>query len=567
MSAEALGALPPGSLLMLGALLLLAMRGRAMQVAALFLPLLSAWHLLSLPEGHSTTLSLFGQALVPTRVDRLSLVWGYVFHIAAFLGVLYGFHVRSRVQQAATAGYAGSAIAAAFAGDLLSLFIFWELTAVTSVFLIWGRRSARSEAVGTRYLLIQVASGLILLAGVILRFHETGSLAFTKLGIESLSGRLILLAFGIKAAFPLLHNWLQDAYPESTVSGAVILSSFTTKLAIYTLARGYAGTDLLVPIGVVMTLFPIVYAVIENDLRRVLAYSLNNQLGYMVVGVGIGTELALNGTAAHAFAHIIYKGLLFMSMGAVLHRTGTIKASELGGLYRSMPATTVLCIIGSLSISGFPLFSGFVTKSMTLTAVANEHYLWWSLALLVASAGVVDHSGIKIPFFAFFAHDSGRRVKEAPWHMLAAMGLAAALCIGIGIFPEPLYRLLPYPVDYVPYTTQHVLSSLQLLLFAALAFALLWRKRWYPPELRATNLDADWVYRRAAPAVVRAGLEVLASARGSLGHSGRRAAARFRQGLRGWHQPPGPFGEPWKTSTTSLCAALMLCYLLVVYFF
>ena len=198
-------------------------------------------------------------------------------------------------------------------------------------------------------------------------------------------------------------------------------------------------------IGVVMTLFPIFFAVIENDLRKVLAYSLNNQLGYMVVGVGIGTELALNGTASHAFAHILYKGLLFMSMGAVLHRVGTIKASELGGLYKSMPITALLCIIGSLSISGFPGFSGFVSKSMILSAVGYEHMYAVSLFLLVASAGVVDHSGIKIPFFSFFAHDNGHRVKEAPINMLIAMGIAAAFCIGIGIYPDALYSILPYP--------------------------------------------------------------------------------------------------------------------------
>ena len=180
-----------------------------------------------------------------------------------------------------------------------------------------------------------------------------------------------------------------------------------------------------------MTLFPIFFAVIENDLRKVLAYSLNNQLGYMVVGVGIGTQLALNGAASHAFAHIIYKGLLFMAMGAVLYRVGTIKASELGGLWRSMPKTTVFCIIGSLSISGFPGFSGFVTKSMTLSAAFATHEVWLFVGLLIASAGVVDHSGIKIPFFAFFAHDSGKRCEEAPTNMLIAMGVAAFIALSI----------------------------------------------------------------------------------------------------------------------------------------
>ena len=345
-------------------------------------------------------------------------------------------------------------------------------------------------------LLVQVSSGLLLLAGTIFHVQHTGDPTFGFLGLGSIGTNLIFVAFGIKCAFPLLHNWLQDAYPEATETGTVFLSAFTTKLAVYTLARGFPGTEMLIWIGAVMAAFPIFYAVIENDLRRVLAYSLNNQLGYMVVGIGIGTPLALNGTVAHAFTHILYKSLLFMSMGAVLLRTGTVNGSELGGLYKSMPYTTLFCIIGAASISGFPLFNGFISKSMILSSAAEGAYVVTWLVLLFASAGVFHHSGIKIPFFAFFAHDSGIRCKEAPWNMLLAMGLASVLCIGIGMFPQPLYDILPYPVEYVPYTTDHVLAQLQILLFSALAFAVMQRYGIYPPELRSINLDSDWVYRR-----------------------------------------------------------------------
>ena len=308
---------------------------------------------------------------------------------------------------------------------------------------------------------------------------------------SELGPTLILVAFGIKAAFPLLHNWLQDAYPEATVTGTVFLSAFTTKLAIYALARGFPGTEMLVWVGATMTAFPIFYAVIENDLRRVLAYSLNNQLGFMVVGIGIGTELSLNGTVAHAFSHILYKSLLFMSMGAVLFRTGTIKGSELGGLYKTMPWTAGFCIIGAASISAFPLFSGFISKSLIVSAAAHEgHWVVW-LVLLFASAGVFHHSGIKIPYFAFFQHDSGKRPEEAPTNMLVAMGIAAFFCVGIGMYPKPLYDILPYSVNFIPYTTTHVVTQLQLLFFSALAFGFLMRTGLYPPELRSTNLDFD----------------------------------------------------------------------------
>ena len=357
-----------------------------------------------------------------------------------------------------------------------------------------------------RYLLIQVGSGVLLLAGTILYYKQSGTIAFNKFELTEIGPMLIFIAFGIKAAFPLLHNWLQDAYPQATVTGTVFLSAFTTKLAIYALARGFPGTELLIWIGAIMTAFPIFYAVIENDLRRVLAYSLNNQLGFMVVGVGIGTELSLNGTAAHAFSHILYKALLFMSMGAVLYRTGTIKGSELGGLYKSMPYTTGLCIIGAASISAFPLFSGFISKSLIITATAVEGYWGVWLVLLFASAGVFHHSGIKIPYFAFFQHDSGKRPEEAPLNMLIAMSLAAFLCIAVGVYPQALYNILPYEVNFQPYTTTHVVTQLQLLLFSALAFGWLMRSGLYPPELKSTNLDFDWIYRYFLPRLLELSL-------------------------------------------------------------
>ena len=463
--------------------------------------------------------------------------------------------------------YAGAAIAALFVGDLISLFVFWELTAISSLFQIWARRTERSYRAGLRYLVIQVGSGVLLLAGTILHYADTGSLAFEALGLVSTGTFLIFLGFGIKAAFPLLHGWLQDAYPEATVTGTVFLSAFTTKLAIYALARGFPGTEILVPIGAVMTAFPIFYAVIENDLRRVLSYSLNNQLGFMVVGIGIGTEMSLNGTAAHAFSHVIYKGLLFMSMGAVLFRTGTINGSELGGLYRSMPWTTTFCIIGAASISAFPLFSGFISKSLILTAAADNHYTLTFLVLLFASAGVFHHSGIKIPYFAFFAHDSGIRCEEAPRNMLVAMGIAAFLCIALGVAPGFLYGLLPYPVEYDPYTTSHVVNQLQLLFFSAAAFVFLQKTGLYPPELPSVNLDVDWVYRKALPAVMTSVGGTFSRGRAVFQARVLGAVDRAVRQVRGHHAPSGALGAPWSIGATALWAALLLvAYLLMAYY-
>ncbi len=557
---------PPGVLLIVAAIPVVFLPYRTSQAVMLALPVLGLMQLLSMPAEFEQTIRIFDYTLEITRIDALSRVFGIVFHIAAFIGVLYAAHQRDRLQSAAALVYAGSAIAAVFAGDLLTLFVWWELTAISSVFLVWARRTEAAVKAGQRYLIIQVSSGLLLLVGAILLYSDSGSLAFEHIGIESVAGWLIFLAFGIKAAFPFLHGWMKDAYPEATVTGTVFLSGFTTKLAIYALARGFAGTEILIPIGAAMTAFPIFFAVIENDLRRVLCYSLNNQLGFMVVGVGVGTELALNGTVAHVFAHVIYKALLFMAMGAVLLRAGTTKASDLGGLYKSMPWTAFFCIVGSISISGFPLTSGFVTKSMVLSAVAHHHYLVISLVLLFASAGVLDHSGIKVPFFSFFAHDSGIRVKEAPLNMRLAMGIAAAFCIGIGVFPELLYAILPYPVDYQPYSVTHVVTVLQLLLFAALAFVFLWKTGLYPPELRSVVLDIDWVWRRLLPQAWSGIAEAWLIAQGWVfGH-----AVRVRQGvveLTATHLSPwSRLGEPWPTGATAMWAAvLLLAYLLIAY--
>ena len=444
---------------------------------------------------------ILGNTLILYQADNLTLPFALIFHLASVLVIIYGWHNKNLMENMATLAYAGAAIGAVHAGDFFSLFIWWEATALTSVFIVLAGNTPSARSSAMRYLIIQVCSGVLLLIGASLMTLQTGNYLLTKLDLSNTVGLFIFLAFGIKAAFPLLNGWLQDSYPESSPTGTVALSAFTTKLAIYALARTFPGTDTLIWIGAIMTAFPVFFAVIENDLRRVLSFSLNNQLGFMVVGIGIGTELSLNGTVAHAFVHIIYKALLFMSMGAVLHRVGTTKASELGGLYKYMPFTTVFCIIGAMSISAFPLFSGFVAKSLIMSALGGQGLILIYFVLFFASAGVLEHSGIKIPYFAFFAHERKTKVKEAPFNMLLAMGIAAFLCIGIGIFPNYLYSILPYAVEYHPYTIDHIISQLQLLVFAILAFLFLVKFKLYPAEIKSTVLNSDWFYRRMLPGI------------------------------------------------------------------
>jgi multicomponent Na+:H+ antiporter subunit D len=559
--------LPPFAVFFAGALLVALAPVRLQKVLLLLVPVVTGLQLAGLTEGHVITIQAIGFELVPYRIDRLSLLFGYVFTLAAFISALFSLHLRDRLQHVSGLVYAGSALGAVFAGDLISLFVFWELAAISSVFLVWAGRTPDSMGAGWRYLLIQLLSGLLLLAGVLIRYSETGSLAFSYIGLEGLSGWLIFLAFGIKCAFPLLHNWLTDAYPAATPTGTVFLSAFTTKMAVYALARGFPGTELLVYIGAVMTCFPIFYAVIENDLRRVLGYSMINQLGFMVCGIGIGTSLALNGAVAHAFNDVIFKGLLFMSMGAVLHMTGKIRATDLGGLYKSMPITTGLCIIGACSISAFPLFSGFVSKSMVMTAALQQGHDWIWLALLFASAGVFHHAGIKIPFFAFFAQDSGIRTGEPPLNMLLAMALAAILCVAIGSWPVMLYGLLPFPADYSPYTITHVLAQLQLLFFSALAFTWLKLSGLYPPEMRAINIDMEWTWRWLGPRAINRLTQVL-----SRWHTHRRTDFLRHLGhlfgtLFLYHGPRGILARTWATGSMVLWVVILLGVYLLAYYF
>jgi len=589
-----MSSLPPFVLFFVGALVVALTRGAVRKAVVLAVPIVGGillWTGVRPDVAASATgvvsalqIDLLGYTLTPYRADKLSLLFGYLFHLAAFLGFLYALHLgddvdgvvaeedqtggeRATMQHVAAMLYAGSALGAVFAGDFITLFVFWELLAITSAFLVWARKSDRAYATGFRYLIIHVVSGVLLLSGALMYAHETGSVAFEHIGLDSGSayGPILIFAFGIKAGFPLVHNWITEAYPESTPTGTVFLSAFTTKVAVYALARGFAGTEELIYIGTAMTFFPIFYAVLENDLRRVLGYSMINQIGFMVAGIGIGTGLAVNGAVAHAFADVIFKGLLFMSIGAVMTMTGRTKGTDLGGLYKTMPLTAGLCIVGASAISAFPLFSAFVTKSMIMVAAIEEHhYVVW-LFLLFASAGVLEHAGIKIPFFAFFAHDSGIRAKEPPRNMLAAMAVGALLCVLIGVFPGRFYTLLPMEMEYHPYDTTHVLVQLQLLCFGALGFITLMKSGVYPDEKRAVHIDAEILYRKLGPWLVR-----------TVGSTAARIDAYVRSSVMElvhtvlgasdrWHGQMGPLARSWPSGSMVMWVAILLAAYLIFY--
>ena len=484
----------PAFFFFLGSLLLPFIKGNAKKFIILLIPVLSIIDVALMREGVYGSFNFIGTTVVFGRVDKLSMVFAWVFTIMAFLGSLYALHVKEDGHHAAGNFYVGGSLGAIFAGDYLTLFIFWEIMAFSSVFLVWYRKEKRSIEAGYRYLLVHVFGGLCLFTGMMLYAYKTGSFVFDSIG-QSGAGipeYLILAGFALNAAVIPLHAWLPDAYPEATVEGAVFMCAFTTKTAVYVLARGFSGFEILAILGTAMTVYGVFYAVIENNIRRVLAYHIVSQVGYMVAGVGIGTELAINGACAHAFAHILYKALLFMGAGAILYMTGTAKLSRLGGLYKYMPLTMIFYIVGAISISGFPLFSGFVSKSMIVASAHEKGRLMLLTFMNLAGIGTFLSVGLKVTYFAFFGKEAPIKAKEPPKNMLWAMGLTSALCFIIGVYPDSLYVLLPYPVEYHPYTLMHLSEMLQILSFTGLVFFLLVKK--LAPEDKL-NLDLDIFYR------------------------------------------------------------------------
>ncbi len=487
----------PAIFFFIGSLLLPFVKGKAKKFLILLIPVLSIIDVAIMQAGIYGSYQFLNINIVFGRVDKLSLVFAWVFVIMAFLGALYALHVKEDGHHVAGSFYIGSSLGAIFAGDYLTLFIFWEVMAFSSVFLVWYRKERRSIEAGFRYLLVHVFGGLLFFTGMMLYYYKTGNLVFDKIFPDhaGIAEYFILAGFSLNAAVLPLHAWLPDAYPEATVEGAVLMCAFTTKTAVYVLARGFPGFEILAILGTAMTVYGVFYAVIENDMRRVLAYHIISQVGYMVAGVGIGTELALNGACAHAFAHILYKALLFMGAGAVLFMAGTAKMSQLGGLYKYMPLTMIFYVVGAISISGFPLFSGFVSKSMIVASAHEKGRLMLMSWMNLAGIGTFLSVGLKVTYFTFFGKEAEIKPKEPPKNMLWAMGLTSALCFIIGVYPKVLYDLLPFPVEYHPYTLPHLSEMLQILSFTGLVFFLLVKK--LQPEAKL-NLDMDWFYRKGA---------------------------------------------------------------------
>lgn len=563
--------LPPALIMMLGGLLIGPSRGVLRTVIILLTPLLTLWAIWQVPDGVSMTVEFLGYLIEPVEGSPVRRLFATIFALMAFVGGLFAYRQARWYELAAAFVYAAGAIGVCFSGDLISLFLFWELMALFSTVIVWCGRTPGARAAGIRYAIMHLLGGVILKVGIEGVMVHTGSIDVRPMLANNFDTWMILIGILINAAAPPVSAWLSDAYPESSPTGSVFLSAFTTKTAVLALILMFPGEPVLIGIGLFMVMYGIIYALLENDIRRILAYSIVNQVGFMVVAIGIGTQMAINGASAHAFAHIIYKAVLFMSAGTVIYRTGFNKCTEVGGLFRTMPTTAICGIIGALSISGFPLTSGFTTKTMISQAAANENLVMVYFMLAAASAGVFLHAGIKFPWFVFFQRDSGLRPKDAPWNMAIAMVFFSVLCILFGVAPELLYRFLPYPVDYQAYTPGKVVFYLQLLLFSGLAFFLLL------PLMKRTetiSIDTDWIWRVL---LFRLAM-IFFGVAGNVGNRFKQAFATLSQKLGkiarlGFDDPPpgskkptGVFARPWPIGTTALWIAVLLTAYVLFYY-
>lgn len=491
---------PPVVIFLAGAFLIPFLKGNAKRCYLLLIPFLAIIDLVLIePQVYNSYVFPFlGMELILLQADKLSLFVGYIFGIIGFLNILYSLNVKDNGQHFSAFWYIGSSLGVVFAGDFFTLLFFWEIMAVSSVCLIWYQKKKESIDAGFRYILMHLFGGSCLLIGIVMHYVTTKSIEISTIEISAIDPNLsilsyifILIGVGLNTVFIPLHTWLPDAYPRATITGAVFLSVYTTKTGVYVLARTFPGVEAVAYMGGIMALFGVTFALLQNDIRKLLSYHIISQVGYMVAGIGIGTAIGINGGIAHVFNHILYKALLFMCAGAVIHRTGRSNLTELGGLARKMPVTTITFVIAALSISGVVGFNGFISKGMVIEAAHHQPILW--LLLEFASIGTFL-SFLKVGYYGFFRKRE-IEVKEAPKVMLIAMSITAFLCVAIGIYPDLIFSILPHTVDYHPFSLGHVIGTSQLFMITGIIFLL--GLHLFGPHDRITY-DFDYLYRKSA---------------------------------------------------------------------
>jgi len=555
----------PVALLLSGAVLAaVAPRGLSGPIAVLVpvLSALAAWQLLA--PGASATWQIMDYRLELVRVDPVGLVLAGLFLLAALIAGIYALGQRDRLQHAAGLAYVAGGVGAVLAGDLISLFLFFELIGLSGTALVLAARNEQAVGAGIRYLVFQVGAGVALLTGILIHGQATGNWSFGPIGLDAPGAWLILLAFGIKSGFPLLHHWIVDAYPRASITGLALLLAVTTKVGIYGLLTVFPGEAVLVTIGTVMVLWPLFYTLVENDLLRALAYSMLVQLGLMVVAVGIGSDLAIDGVTLHIVMDVLFKMTLFMALGVVALRVGTTRADRLGGLWQSMPLTTVFVAIAVAANSATPLTGAFISKKLLLASIEYSDYsVWLWLGLTSLSALGVLYLGLRILWQGFLqpGQETHAKASDPPPVMLLAMLIPTALLIISGVVPALTDSLRTAGTDYSPLTVSKILGQLQLIVFAVLTYVWLARSR---QGLAATRpqrwLDVDWIYRSALPTLGRAGHGLLVSIKQQLINAFSGAIDRVGGDSAGGSR----LARTWPTGSMAMWVAILLAVLLLL---
>lgn len=510
----------PGIFLILCGLITAVLPQKCRKVLLIACPAAACFFASRLTIGMELTTEIFGwHAFRYLQVTEENYIFLFVFSIMALIGGIYSAHNPSRLEAFASMGYAGGALCVTLAGGWLTLIFFWEFMAITSLFLIWGSHTHRANRAGFRYLLIHMLGGNLLLFGILLKMSQ-GQLMITNLtyGPHDAAFWLIFLGMAVNGAIVPLHAWVPDAYPEGTITGSVYLSSFTTKLAVLCMLRVFAGSQMLIWLGIIMILYGACFALIENDIRRLLSYHIISQLGFMITDVGMGTELALNGASALAFSNVLYKSLLFMCAGAIITATGIRKINQLGGLAKKMPLLCICFFIAALSIAGIPPFCGFTCKSLSMVAAEHAGMHAVQYLMMFGSIGTALSIPFKMGYFIFFGKDRKIEVKPIPKNMYVAMIIGAALCILYGLFPNMVYRMLPNTMSYQPYTLHHVLEYVQLVPAALLAF-MMYLKKMEPHSM--LTLDCDWFARKPFMKVVNGLITLFNKLQNNMDYRGR----------------------------------------------
>lgn len=479
---------PPFLAYLLGALLLPLIPARLRHEWMLLVTIIGLASITLLEPGYNGwDISLLpGISLSLLAVEGLSIVVGYAFAGVAVLVVIYAFGRGGLWFQAATLLQIGSGIGIVFAGDFITLFLFWELLALTSLLLIW-HGGADAEAPGYRYLMLHILGGAVLLGAIAMQFAETGSLSISP-AVPGIVSLLFLIGIGLNAGIIPFHVWIPDSYPRASIVGSVVLCIFTTKAAVYLLARVLSGSEAVMYMGAIMVVYGIVFALLQDDMRSLLSYHIISQVGYMVAAIGIGTTLALNGGIAHLFNNIVYKTLLFMVVGAIIYQTGRHRLSELGGLRHSMPLTFAASLIASAAIAGFPGLSGYVSKELIVAAAAESGYFTLETLLLIGSIGTFL-SFIKLNYYAFIKEKIDLIARDPPVPMQIAMLMTASACLIYGVYPRILFSILPYPVTHDIFGITHIVEMI--IIFAAVLLnlwvvrSMIKKPTYHPPDMMA----------------------------------------------------------------------------------